>query len=130
MSDSIKADLQDYLTSIGQGDDVSIGGLPDTPDDVVVLEQYEGLSPIYKHEDTTKPAYERPSIQARTRSFDPEAAQLRAKQLMGALCLTNVTLNGTFYQRVEAITSVIYIGLDTAKRHQYTVNFGVFKNFS
>lgn len=125
---SMKADLQDYLVSIGQGVDVYIGGFPDTPDDVVVLEQYGGLEPIYIPELTTQPAYERPSIQARSRSFDPEKSERRAKELMHLLSLTNVTLNDTFYQRVAAITSVMYIGLDEAKRHHFTVNFGVFKN--
>lgn len=126
---SVKTDLWDYLNTLGQANDVSVGGFPDTPDNVVVLEQYPGLSPVYIHDLPTKPAYERPSIQARARSLDPVWAEDRVNELLEILCLTNITINGKLYQRVYALTSAMYMGKDLADRHHYTVNFGVWKNF-
>lgn len=123
---SVKTDLWDYLDSIGQATDVFIGGLPDTPDNVVVLEQYEGLGALYVH-DVPGPAYARPSIQARARSFDPVWAEDRVNYLFKNLSLTNVVLNGTKYQRVWALSSPMYLGLDEAKRHHWSVNFGIHK---
>lgn len=124
---SLKSDIYDYLMSIGQADDISIGGLPDAPDNVVVLEQYEGLGSLYTHDNPEGPAYGRPSLQARARSFDTVWAEDRVNALKKLINLTNVVLNGTRYQRVWAITEPIYIGPDEAKRSHWTVNFGVMK---
>lgn len=123
---SVKTDLHDYLLSIGQGTDISLGGFPDSPDMVVALEQYEGLPPLFT-QDNSGIAYERPSIQARVRGDDTAAVEARAKQLFRLLNLVNVVLNGVKYQRVFPITSPMYMGLDENGRHHWSVNFAIHK---
>lgn len=124
---SIKADLHDYLSTVTNVDDIFIGGLPERPSNVVTIEQYPGTPPEFIPEQSG-PAYEHPSIQVRARSLDPTWAEERAQELFRKLSvIVNMTINGTRYQRVKAISSPFFMGNDQNDRSNWVVNFAVHK---
>ena len=106
--------ILDIIGGILSGD-VKLGFLPDTPDAVVAVFEYQGGQPSHSfgHTDFTE------NIQVRTRGVDSYA---QAKAI--ALTLDNYTNEDI---SIIQTTPVFDIGRDSHGRQEYTVNFKVYR---
>lgn len=127
-------DIASYLASIGRGilpsagPPVVVGTIfanekPSTPDAIIVVSGYAGQAPEW----TNTNKYDKPSVQVLVRGAKNAAGAARTlietiyKDLDG---ITDRTLSGTFYQKIEAIQSgPTSMGKDENGRQEYVWNF-------
>lgn len=113
---------------------IYLGMLPDidvpdqaVPNNAIALVQMPGLAPL----DTMGPGLPiitRPRLQVFTRS-DPEdylAAETMAWSVWRVLLLaTGTTINGTFYERIEAVSDPAPYDRDPAQRVVFVTNYQI-----
>ena len=124
-------DLAVYLAAKGRGtlaSTIFVNDKPSTPDAVICLFGYAGQPPEW----TSTGRYDRPSVQVLVRGAKNAAGAARTlieniyKDLDG---LTDTTINGTYYQRIEAVQSgATPMGKDENGRIEYVWNFTVSKS--
>ncbi len=126
---SMLVDIHKYLNDNGQGNGLWESRLPDDDEDVVALFGYAGRAPIYvmSTDDDGVPfmqTRERPGLQVQSRSKSDLRAEDRAYAIAKLLGLIiNQTVNGTWYVRVELISSPYQLRRDEQDRSIWAANF-------
>jgi hypothetical protein len=121
---SMLTDVHSYLSSNGQGTNLYIGALPDSPDVVVGLFQYPGRPPAEVLE-VSGIRRERPGLQVQVRSA-PNGyadAEARAYAIYDLLQVSNATLGSGFYQEVRPFGSPFPLGRDANRRVVIAANY-------
>jgi len=97
------------------GDDVKLGYLPDTPDEITAVFEYSAEQPFHSFGNTDFTE----NIQVRTRGKN---SYTKAKE-------TALTLDNYTDENISIIqtTPVFDIGRDSHERQEYTVNFKVYR---
>ena len=127
---SMLTDVHAYLTANSQGTNLYIGSLPDSPDVVVGLFQYQGRPPG-EVLDVPGVRRERPGLQVQVRSA-PNAyadAEARAYAIYDLLQVANATLGSGFYQEVRPLGSPFPLGRDQNRRVVLATNFLVSRDW-
>jgi hypothetical protein len=101
--------------------------LPNEPDDMVVLYEVPGMAPAFVH-GKIGAAYEYPRLQLVVRSKSFTAARTRIQTLYRALSdVTNMTIGGTWYMRIQPLQSPYQVPHDGNDRVVLLCNFQVSK---
>lgn len=119
--------LADKLTSASVatvGANLFIGLMPNTPDVCVSLYEYAGAAPLEVMQDTAA-TLERPSVQVMARASRNDYPT--AQQLMTAVrdCLTGITdetISGVRFLRVNQNSAINHIGTDENDRPGFTLS--------
>ena len=127
---SVLTDVHSYLTSGGQGTNLYIASLPDTPDVVAALFQYPGRPPLGVL-NVAGIRQERPGLQVLVRS-SPNAyadAEARAYAIYRLLQVANGTLGSGFYQQVEPLGSPFLLQRDANRRAIVACHYAVSRDY-
>lgn len=127
---SMLTDVHAYLTANSQGTNLYIGSLPDAPDVVVGLFQYQGRQPE-EVLDVAGIRRERPGLQVQVRSA-PNAyadAEARAYQIYDLLQVSNATLGSGFYQQLRPFGSPYLLARDNNRRAVIATNYLVMRDW-
>jgi hypothetical protein len=112
------------------GVDIFLYQMPDTPDTCIALREYGGGEPSYSHT-YVDPSYEVPRFQMLARAPAIPDARLLAHQVWVTLqSVRNVTLDGTFYLRLQPLQSPFMIERDNNDRWVAGANFEAMKEVS
>lgn len=128
---SMLTDIHSYLTANGQGTNLFIGSLPDSPDVVAGIFQYQGRPPAEVLE-VLGIRRERPGLQVQVRS-SPNAyadAEARAYAIYDLLQVANATLGSGFYQEVRPFGSPFPLGRDANRRVVIAANYLVSRDWT
>lgn len=128
---SMLTDIYSHLSSHGQGTNLYIGSLPDSPDVVAAIYQYAGRPP-QSVLDRAGIRRERPGLQVLVRS-SPNAyadAEARAYAIFGLLQVANGTLGSGFYQQVEPFGSPFLLQRDGNRRAVIACNYLVSRDYA
>lgn len=109
------------------GTNLFLGVLPDTTVDVGSLIEYDGLTPLHRHTETSASMTEMPRVQLMWRSDDYNTGMDIIRAVWLALEATNITIDGTFYQRIQADSNPFHMGRDENDRWLFAANFTVTK---
>jgi hypothetical protein len=106
------------------GTNLFLGLMPDKPDLCVAIYEYAGAQPLEVMVDNTA-TLERPSIQVMTRASRNDYPT--AKTLMEAVrdtltAITNETISGDRFLRVNQISSINALGVDDNDRPRFTLS--------
>lgn len=127
-------DLGTYLdsnTSLTLGTDLFLGHLPDTPSVGTALYELVSSPPQYTLGAVTTPVWENPRVQVYVRHTAYASGRSLCQTIWLALQgIANETVNGVYYQRVQAIGSPEFLYLDDNNRPLFTCNLDVIKNVS
>ncbi len=134
--------LDDIASHIIANSTLTLGGTSGTlaltrmldsqPDQVTVLYETGGAAPEHSFStgDGSEAVYEKPSIQALTRSGSYQGARRQAETVYTVLDGAQGTIGGTRYLSISALQSPFSIGTDEQGRHLVSVNFEVKKEVS
>lgn len=103
------------------------------PDTTVTLYEQPGLPTAYAFSTGAQVdrVYERPNIQALSRSTSPTVARNNVDRIYDLLDgLANTTMSGTRYLEFVAVQAPFQLGRDDNQRHLWSVNFNVKKDIS
>lgn len=106
------------------GTNLFIGLMPDKPDLCVAIYEYAGAPPLEVLSDNTA-TLERPSIQVMTRAArnDYPTARALAESVRNLLTdITNETISGERFLRVNQISSINALGVDDNERPRFTIS--------
>ena len=123
MLEAIAARLNSASIAISASN-MFIGVMPSTPDRCVALYEYAGAQPLEVLSDNTA-TLERPSIQIMTRAARndyPTARALMVSIRDNLTDITNETLSGVAFLRVNQISSINAIGVDENERPRFTLS--------
>jgi hypothetical protein len=108
--------------------------LDSMPDTLVTLYEQPGLGNAYAFSTSTSHAdvvYERPNLQAISRSTSPTVARSNIKTVYTQLDgLTDTTMTATRYLEFEAVQAPFQLGRDDNERWLWSLNFNVKKEVS
>ena len=107
--------------------DLFIGIMPDKPDKCVAIYEYAGAQPLEVLVDDAA-TLERPSIQVMTRGArnDYPSARALMDQVRDTLTgITNETISGERFLRVNQISSINALGVDDNDRPRFTLSLQV-----
>jgi hypothetical protein len=130
---SADVELAAYLETLGYGTTsaptptITVGQMPESPDDVTTLYALPGRRPE-RTMNGPSAVYER--VQIRFRGTDPVVTRAKALGVLTALDGFNGTIGGVRYLFVEALTEVFDTGEDENHRNTYSVTFLVTKERS
>lgn len=119
--------LADQLQSASvatAGTDLFIGLMPDKPDVCVALYEYSGAQPLEVMVDNAA-TLERPSIQVMTRAGrnDYPTARGLVESVRDVLtAITNQSISGERFLRVNQISSINALGVDDNDRPRFTLS--------
>jgi hypothetical protein len=118
-------DIRQRLIDQGITGTIALGSMPSTPDAVIALRQYGGMSPV--HTLGRDNIFRRPYIQvaARAGANDYQTAQTKAELCFAALTFTEVTINGNRYCRVEPLQDPFVINEDDNSRWEIGFNIHI-----
>jgi hypothetical protein len=122
--------LEGYSPPFGFTDEnLMEGWLPDQPDAVVALFEYNGLVPIYTMGPQTLPQIGQPHLQVVVRDVTYTGARDTCEGVTRALeGITNEVVNTTFYQRVSRLQDPFFMHRDAVKNRVYfACNFEVMR---
>jgi len=118
----------DTNTSFTLGTDLFLSILPDSPDNCAVILENGGAPPISTMGTTNTPQLERPEIQIIVRNTSYSTGRANAETLFRLLtAVSNATINGNLYHRIEATSSPELYERDQSRRSLFSVNFNVIK---
>jgi hypothetical protein len=128
---SMLTDIHAFLSSNGQSANLYIGSLPDSPDVVVGLFQYQGRPPA-EVINVAGIRRERPGLQVQVRSAPNTYAdaEARAYAIYDLLQVANATLGSGFYQEVRPLGSPFPLGRDLNRRVVIAANYLVSKDWT
>ena len=118
-------DIEDYLIAQGVATSSNIGRefIPPTPDVFMCLHSYAGRPPSWTHDGKL---IEMPGLQIEIRDQDSDHAMQWINQAEAALLqVTNVLMDGTFYQSVRPLQAAFSEGWDNTKCFWLKQNFSV-----
>jgi len=115
-------------TALTLGTDLFLSLLPDEPGNVVGLFENSGVQPISTMGSVNLPRIDRPELQFIVRNTSYAAGRTLADTLWQLITsISNATINGTLYHRIEAVTSPYIIERDANQRSVLSCNFNVLK---
>lgn len=123
MLEAIAARLNSASIAISASN-MFIGLMPSTPDRCVAIYEYAGAQPLEVLTDNTA-TLERPSIQIMTRGARndyPSARSLMVSIRDNLTEITNETLSGVTFLRVNQISSINALGVDENERPRFTLS--------
>ncbi len=126
-------DIVAYLAAAGigltAGTNLFAGKLPATaPDPCVICYETKGAPPLETFGNDDLPQVDRPRLQVVARAADYVSARTKLWDCFKKLVLIgNESVNGTYYERVEAIDSPALMGRDESERVLFVGNFQVHK---
>lgn len=102
------------------------GLLPNKPDTAVAIYEYPGEPDEYLLGPNTLPAFSHPRVQLIVRAPDYGTGRSLIESVMRELeTITNATINGTLYYRVERVTAPSLLHRDPIRRCFFVCNFAV-----
>jgi hypothetical protein len=126
MLESLAARLQSASVAV-PGTNLFIGIMPETPDVCVALYEYAGAAPLEVFRDMGE-TLERPSVQVIVRSSrnDYPTARTLIKNVRDTLTnITDETINGVRFLRVNQISAINAVGTDANDRPEFTLSLQV-----
>lgn len=124
---SLVTDVKAYLVAQGQATNTFMGKLPDTPDSATALFQYAGRGPLFVHNLPTI-SIDRPALQILNRARTYAEAETRALALYALLAaITNTSMGGTTYQRIEPLAAPFLLERDALDRTVFAQNHYIMK---
>jgi len=115
-------------TALTLGTDLYLSLLPDSPDNVVALFENTGIVPVSTLGSTNLPQIERPELQFIVRNTSYATGRTLANTLWELLTsVSNSTIEGTLYHRIEATSSPFVFERDQSRRVLFSCNFNVMK---
>ena len=115
-------------TAFALGTDLYLSLLPESPDNGIVILENTGVAPIFTQGSNNLPKMERPEIQVLVRNTSYSTGRANAETIYRLLTqVTNATINGNLYQRIEAIASPALMERDLNRRVLFTTNFNVIR---
>jgi len=123
MLESLASRLQSASVAV-PGVNLFIGILPETPDTCVGLYEYAGAQPLEVFQNMGE-TLERPSIQVivrATRNDYPTARQLIEDVRDTLTDITDETIGGVRFLRVNPISSINAVGTDENDRPEFTLS--------
>lgn len=119
----------DTNTSLTLGTDLFLGVLPDAPSNCVALFENGGVSGLYTLGTDNLPKLERPQLQFIVRNASYATGRNLAETLYRLITqITNQTINGNLYLRIEAVSVPDVMDRDQSKRVLFTCNFDVVRD--
>jgi hypothetical protein len=124
-------DIANYLATNGCGTintSVTVGRLPDSPDNVLAVFERPGRPPFLTMTGASAPEDKtsNPRVQIRVRDTAYDAGRTKIYLAFSLLQgKTNVTLVGTpavTFRLITAVQSPTHLGLDEEQRHEWTLN--------
>ena len=127
--DDLGSYLDTQVASLTLGTNLFLGRLPDSPDSAVALYEYAGEIPVSVMGGDALPILKRPRIQVLSRASTYSASRSQAITVWLVLeGILDQTINGTLYQRVEALQSVFPLERDTHERSVFVQNYRIIRN--
>jgi len=125
-------DLGGYLDTnsalVTLGTNLFYGLMPETVANCVTLYESGGAPPLFTQGTVNLPVMERPQLQMLVRNAVYATGRSTAEELYRILtAITNQTVNGNHYLRVEAISVPSLIERDANKRAVFSCNFDVLR---
>ena len=116
--------MEDVLTAIGLllSTDVKQGQLPDTPDDVIVLNLNNGNSPSYSL-GIRKPFIREPMIQLMVRNKSYVDAVHEVERCIDIILQTNGDVGGKHILKITQFSDILHLGRDDKNRYLFSINF-------
>lgn len=131
MLDDIGAYIDTNFVSLTLGNNLFLSLLPETPANVVAVIENSGMAPVFTQGSSHLPRIERPEIQVLVRNDTYSAGRALAESIYRLLTqITNQTIGGVRYHRVEAISSPALLERDKNYKAIFTTNFYVMKELS
>ena len=101
--------------------------MPETPDDAVVLREYEGAGVERYHGDFVS-AIERPRVQVVARSKSYQTAEAKIAAIVQELeAMEQQVIGGVDYFSIRAVANPGFLGTDENERAELVANFEVMK---
>lgn len=124
MLEALAARLQSASVAV-PGTDLFLGLMPNSPDECVAIYEYSGAAPleVLVDDDAT---LERPSVQVMTRAGRndyPTARALMIEVRDALSAITDETISGVRFLRVQPLTSINALGVDDNERPRFTLSF-------
>lgn len=118
--------MDDVLTAIGLllSTDVKQGQLPDTPDDVTLLNLNNGNSPSYSL-GNRKPFIREPMIQLMVRNKSYVDAVHEVERCIDIILQINGDVGGKHILKITQFSDILHLGRDDKNRYLFSVNFVV-----
>ena len=116
--------MEDVLTAIGLllSTDVKQGQLPDTPDDVIVLNLNNGNSPSYSL-GIRKPFIREPMIQLMVRNKSYVDAVHEVERCIDIILQTSGDVGGKHILKITQFSDILHLGRDDKNRYLFSINF-------
>lgn len=116
------ADLLVYAGAGTQATDVFVGRMPDSPNDCVSVQTYQGLSPAYVQE-SAAPASERVSFQVLIRGTSRQAVETKSGTIWTSIAsVRNQYINTAYLLAVRPMQSPFELRQDENDRVIYVFN--------
>lgn len=122
---SLLDDMGDRLEAQSVGTvatDIFLGRLPAAPNTAVALFEVIGPRPMRV---MGRESVKRPHVQAITRALTYDEARAKMEEVYNAFVGFSGTINATRYLFIDAMSSIISLGPDEQKRHQFACTFDV-----
>lgn len=118
--------MEDVLTAIGLllSTDVKQGQLPDTPDDVTLLNLNNGNSPSYSL-GIRKPFIREPMIQLMIRNKSYVDAVHEVERCIDIILQINGDVGGKHILKITQFSDILHLGRDDKNRYLFSINFVV-----
>jgi len=124
MLEALAARLQSASVAV-PGTDLFLGLMPTSPDECVAIYEYSGAAPLEVLVDNDA-TLERPSVQVMTRASRndyPTARALMVEVRDALSAITDETISGVRFLRVQPLTSINALGVDDNERPRFTLSF-------
>jgi len=124
MLEALAARLQSASVAV-PGTDLFLGLMPNSPDECVAIYEYSGAAPLEVLVDNDA-TLERPSVQVMTRASRndyPTARALMVEVRDALSAITDETISGVRFLRVQPLTSINALGVDDNERPRFTLSF-------
>lgn len=118
----------DTNTALTLGTNLFLSLMPETVDNCVVVVENAGIAPTFTMGSVHLPQIERPEVQIVVRNTSYSTGRSTAETVYRLLTqITNQTINGNFYHRIDAIASPALYERDINKRVLFSTNFHVMR---
>jgi hypothetical protein len=120
-----------FSPSLVLGTNLFLSVLPEQPANVVALYENSGPGPVFTMGSNHLPRIDRPELQFIVRNESYSTGRALSEVLYRLLTqITNQTIGGVLYQRIEAISNPGLIQRDETRRSVFSCNFYVMKGLS
>ena len=117
--------ISDIKTLLTSETNISLGSMPDTPDNCCCLYETGGYNNIYTLDKTKT---EQPTIQIKVRDKSHSTCISRCESIVARLDMkTYVTIGSNLYQSIIQVGNLLQLGRDESDRTEMTLNFRIIK---